>query len=173
MASDILKIVEIICPVISVFVAYFLLKESRKMYKMSTSPNLVFSFHSLSSYMIMGRLENIGNGTAYNIEVDVSPDFTVMKRKSLNKAFENVNYLAPKQSFDVLYCPININNRLIGFKSHSLKVSWSHKKKSNKRHYFDTHFEESYFDSFPSSHTFDDLVKEIKDLNRNLSSVKL
>jgi hypothetical protein len=67
MLNTILKIVEIVCPVISVIVAYFLLKESRKLYKTATSPNLVFSFHSLSSNNVFGRLENIGNGTAYNI----------------------------------------------------------------------------------------------------------
>jgi len=172
MLNTILKIVEIVCPVISVIVAYFLLKESRKLYKTATSPNLVFSFHSLSSYNVYGRLENIGNGTAFNIKVEVIPDFNVFDSYSINQAFDNVSYLAPKQYYDVFYGAININHKLLGFKPHKLKISWTKKKNSKKKYHFETQFEDSYFDSFPTAHTFDDLVKEMKDLNRNLQSKK-
>ena len=168
-----LKIVEIVCPIISVIVAYFLLKESRKMYNISTSPNLVFSFNSLSSHSIYGRLENIGNGTAYNIKVKITPDFEILRSKSINQVFNSLTYLAPKQCYDVNYGSININHKLIGFKAHKLQVSWTNKIKSKKMYHFEADFDESYFDSFPTSNTFNDLVKEVKNLNRNLKSKKL
>jgi len=152
-----------------VIVAYFLLKESRKLFKTTTS-NLVFSFHSLSSNNVYGRLENIGNGTAFNIKVEVIPDFTVLDSYTINQAFDNVQYLAPKQYYDVFYGSINIYQKLLGFVPHKLKISWSNKKKSNKRNHFETQFEESYFDSFPTANTFDDLVVEIRSLNRNLKA---
>ena len=173
MLNSILKIVEIIVPVISLIVAFFLLRESRKMHVLSSSPNLVFSFHSLSSNRIIGRLENIGYGIAYNIKVDLEPDFKIMRSTSLYKLFENVSYLAPKQFYDVDYGFVNINHKLIDFKPHKLIISWSKKKNDKKRYYFVTCFKESYFDSFPTSYSFNDLVKEIRDLNRNLKSKKI
>ncbi|NQV17833.1 MAG: hypothetical protein HQ534_04740 [Armatimonadetes bacterium] len=173
--NEISKIVEIVVPIIgiilaiiSVIVAYFLLRESRKMHVLSSSPNLVFSFHSSSQNRILGRLENIGYGTAYNINVKVDPDFQIMGRKSLQKIFKNVNYLSPKQCYDIDYGVINVDNNLKVFKKHKLTITWTRKKQDKKKEIFIANFEEDYFINFPCSHSFSDLVNSIDNLNNNL-----
>ncbi len=164
----VVPIIGVILAIISVIVAYFLLKENRKMRELSTSPNIVFTFLSSSQNRILGRLENIGYGTAHNINVKVDPDFQIMGRKSLQKIFKNVNYLSPKQCYDTDYGFINIDNNLIGFKKHKLTITWTRKKQDKNKEIFIANFEEDYFKYFPCSHSFSDLVNSIDNLNNNL-----
>ncbi len=166
----ILRLFEIIFLLTNVFIAYFLLKEARKMRDLSSSSNLVFSFISLSSYSIIGRLENIGFGTAYNIKVKVEPDFKIMNEKSLEEIFKNVKYLAPKQSYDINYGYINIDDDLSGFSKHKLTVSWTNTIKNKSPKYFIVDFSKDYFKSYPYIKTIEDLIESIDNIGYQLKS---
>lgn len=171
MSLDItLKIINLLALVINLMLVYFILKESRKMRELSSSPNIVFTFLSSSQNQILGRLENIGYGTAYNINIKVDPDFQIMGRKSLQKIFQNVNYLSPRQCFDIDYGFINIDNNLLCFKKHKLTITWTRKKQDKNKEIFIANFEEDYFKYFPCSHSFSDLVNSIDKLSNNLES---
>ncbi len=76
MILEILKIASIVVGIsvgiVNVIVAYKLLMETKKLREFSTKPELVFSLVPVENYLVVGRLKNIGNGIAYNIEVRIN-----------------------------------------------------------------------------------------------------
>ena len=142
-----------ILAIINLLFAGFLVYQGKKMYVLLSKSDLVFSFHSLNQSNVIGRLENIGNTTAYNIKVKIDPDFEAMNN-SLQNTFDKLTYLAPKQRFDIYYGFININHELLGVVDHKLTISWSKSQKNpknpKKKLSVTFQFNKEYFKNFPT-----------------------
>jgi len=177
MILEILKIASIVVGIsvgiINVIVAYKLLTETKKLREVSTKPELVFSLVAVEHYIVVGRLKNIGNGIAYNIEVKSDIDFQIFSGYSLSTAFRELKYLAPNQYFDISYGHINIKNEIINFKNHTLEISWTDTKEDlgirNTAKFF---LSKKYFKNAPRPFDFTQVTEAIERLREEIAKKK-
>lgn len=67
-------------------IAFFLYRATIKIFKKSTSPELVFSLDVVNDSVAVGKLENIVNSIAFDIKVSFDPDI-VISGQNISEAF--------------------------------------------------------------------------------------
>ena len=155
---------------LNVLIAFLLVKEAKKMREVTTQPELVFYLKLVNQYTVIGRLENIGNGVAYNVSVSADNDFILFHDNNFNTAFDKIKSLAPKQYFDIQIDYLNINNEIMSLEKNALiKVLWTNTKKLNKSIYeYSMILDKLYFKNTPRIESLSNIAEAIKELERNL-----
>lgn len=163
-------IVSNIVGLLNVIVAFWLVVEAKKMREVATQPELVFYLKLVNEYTVIGRLENVGNGVAYNIEITSENDFKLFHNNSFNSAFEKIKVLAPKQYFDVQINYLDVGNKIISLEKKSIiKVIWTKAKKNKKNFFvFTMELEGNYFQNVPRLESLSTIAKSIERLERHL-----
>ena len=157
--------------ILNILIAFFLLKEAKKMREIATDSELVYSLQLIDDYTVIGKLENIGNGVAYNIEVASDVNFSTFYDVPINEAFKSLEYLAPKHSYYIKYGYLNINNEIIPFEDHNVTLKWTQSKsvKRNKRtaQFF---ISGNYFKNTPGKVGLKEVVDAIENLGSRLGN---
>lgn len=157
---------------LTLVVAFFLLIEYKKMTRVATKPELIFSLFLAEKYIVIGRLKNIGKGIAYNIEVKSDKDFNILHDPPISNAFEEVGCLAPEQHFDITYGRINIKNEIMEFQNHTLEIFWTDtEKKSEKGNRAKFFLSKTYFKNTPRTSDLSHVVDAIEDLKEEIAKL--
>ena len=120
---------------LNVTIAFFLLRESIKMRRFQTKPDLVY-YIKKRGYDYIGVIENIGNGVAYGIKTKITFDslvenfYLTKQREEIKEHFMEFNYLAPKQHLTFTLGPRALSGHMIGFDLHDFLLEYSNDNKS-------------------------------------------
>ncbi len=156
-------IVENLIGIASVVVMLLILWETRWWHRKESAPQLIYTLDIINENMVIGKLENIGNGVAYNIKVECEPPGVEVFKSKMDEKFKPLNYLGPDDSYIVQYSYLNINDDVIDFKKHKVLVSWTKKQTATKRIQATFFIGEGYFKSYPRKKEIATQIKELKD----------
>jgi len=156
-------IVENLIGITSVVVMFLILWETMRWHRKESAPLLIYTLYIINEYTVIGKLENIGNGIAYNIKVECTPTDVKIFGGSVDEKFNDLHYLGPKNSYPVQYGYLNTENDVTKLTKHDVIVSWTKKPNSNKKVMATFSIEEGYFKSYPRKPEIAKQVKDLKD----------
>lgn len=126
-----------IFPIVNIIVAFFVLREAYLMRRLETTPDVIYYIHNSGSNFF-AVIENIGNGVAHNLNIEIEFDSEVYPPFIESGDMEGKTYkghysfLAPKQSLELELGWIYADHSLGGFDTHRTKLTFT-KEPDNKK----------------------------------------